>query len=1093
MIDHETAPRVMRVFISSTFRDMQADRDELVKHVFPGLRALCESRHVAWSEVDLRWGISSEQHAEGKVLPICLAEIEQCRPYFIGLLGERYGWIPDAIAPELVGEEPWLATQSGRSVTELEIVKGVLADPEMAEHAFFYFRDAAYIDRLNPDEQRVSREIATPEEIAALGQTVADANAAERRAKLIDLKNRIRASGLPVRESYADPHALGELVRQDLTELIKRRFPPIEAPARFQREHDEQEFFAASRREVYVARESVFAELDDFADGSGKPLLVIGGPGQGKSALLANWIARQRARRPDVLVMPHFVGATMTSTDVTSTMWRLTYELRTHCNLPIETPRTPDALRTMFADTLRLAAEHQRTVLIIDGVDALTDNGKIPDMEWLPRELPDGMRLIASVGPGPAVSALLPGKWRTLPLGGLTSDECRQLTIKYLGQFAKSLSSEQLERISRSWLNSNPLHLRLLLDELRVYGDHDTLTKRLEHYLTATNTATLYQLILKRYEQDYDVDRPGLVRAAMRYLWASRNGLAEAELLDVLGEGSLDTLKPLPQAQWAPLRYAMGTSLLNRGGRIVFSHRALRKAVEDRYLDREEWRRHIHSKLAEYFNGYGVNDRTSEELAWQICEAEQWDYLAKLLTLPKYLEPTWRDRSDDVRAYWARIESRSTIRMPAALAPLIETENPGTELSRIVVELLSHFGYLEEASALAGRMVAALTGDEDRLLLARTLSLQASIQRERGILGSAQATYERMESLARQLDDRDMLVIAMLGRATTMLDQGALDASDALFEETERLALDIGDPHAAAIAMGNRAIILQAKGDDAGALQLRDREEALLRAAHDELSLARALGNRAIILQHMKQFDAAAEAYEHAEEIFVKLGDRSAIATTAGNRAALAIDRGDDDAALPLCREQQRLAREAGFVPMLERALNVELAILKRRGDEEGQRRILGELRALFAGRKDQTAQLDAMQARGNLLFEEKDFVALVALSREHAKLARDIGDLHSLQGGLGNECVALRALGRFDEALMRAKEQTAVCREIGETDLVVHSLFARLPLLINDMQDYAQATLVAREALDIATRAGLDEYAERAAVLIVRLDPSAR
>ena len=83
--------REIRVFISSTFRDMQEEREELVKQVFPQLRRLCESRGVTWGEVDLRWGVSDEAKAEGKVLPLCLAEIEHCRPYFIGLLGERYG------------------------------------------------------------------------------------------------------------------------------------------------------------------------------------------------------------------------------------------------------------------------------------------------------------------------------------------------------------------------------------------------------------------------------------------------------------------------------------------------------------------------------------------------------------------------------------------------------------------------------------------------------------------------------------------------------------------------------------------------------------------------------------------------------------------------------------------------------------------------------------------------------------------------------------------------------------------------------------------------------------------------------------------
>src|SRR6266436_4296809 len=89
-----TRARVIRVFISSTFRDMQAERDELVLRVFPRVRKLCEARGVTWGEVDLRWGISDEQKAEGKVLPVCLAEIDNSRPYFIGLLGERYGSLP---------------------------------------------------------------------------------------------------------------------------------------------------------------------------------------------------------------------------------------------------------------------------------------------------------------------------------------------------------------------------------------------------------------------------------------------------------------------------------------------------------------------------------------------------------------------------------------------------------------------------------------------------------------------------------------------------------------------------------------------------------------------------------------------------------------------------------------------------------------------------------------------------------------------------------------------------------------------------------------------------------------------------------------
>jgi hypothetical protein len=42
--------------------------------------------------VDLRWGITSEQTTEGNTINVCLSEIDRCRPYFIGVLGNRYGW-----------------------------------------------------------------------------------------------------------------------------------------------------------------------------------------------------------------------------------------------------------------------------------------------------------------------------------------------------------------------------------------------------------------------------------------------------------------------------------------------------------------------------------------------------------------------------------------------------------------------------------------------------------------------------------------------------------------------------------------------------------------------------------------------------------------------------------------------------------------------------------------------------------------------------------------------------------------------------------------------------------------------------------------
>jgi len=81
---------------------MQAERDHLVRLVFPELEQRCLARGGSFVAVDLRWGVTEEEAENGQALGICLEEIEQCRPFFVCLLGERYGWKP---LPPTVGQE----------------------------------------------------------------------------------------------------------------------------------------------------------------------------------------------------------------------------------------------------------------------------------------------------------------------------------------------------------------------------------------------------------------------------------------------------------------------------------------------------------------------------------------------------------------------------------------------------------------------------------------------------------------------------------------------------------------------------------------------------------------------------------------------------------------------------------------------------------------------------------------------------------------------------------------------------------------------------------------------------------------------------
>jgi hypothetical protein len=91
--------RVFRVFISSTFADLKAERDALQERVFPKLREHCAGSGYSFQAIDLRWGIGDEASAGQRTMRICLDEIARCqevtpRPNFLLLLGDRYGWRP---------------------------------------------------------------------------------------------------------------------------------------------------------------------------------------------------------------------------------------------------------------------------------------------------------------------------------------------------------------------------------------------------------------------------------------------------------------------------------------------------------------------------------------------------------------------------------------------------------------------------------------------------------------------------------------------------------------------------------------------------------------------------------------------------------------------------------------------------------------------------------------------------------------------------------------------------------------------------------------------------------------------------------------
>ena len=838
MIDLNAAEqrREIRVFVSSTFVDMQRERDHLMKVVFPRIRKLARERGVEFTEVDLRWGVTREQAEQGRVIEICLNEIERCRPYFIGLLGHRYGWAPAADDyhkhEAILRTFPWVRhdLEQGLSITEMEIQYGVLRNPEMLDRAFFYLRDEA----ASPEQFR--EHPGSPDEV-----------------KLSRLKSTIQQKAAC--RSFSDLAQLEEALEADFTAVLESGFPAVVPPSPLERARMDHAAFARSRLRVYVGGETYFGELDKHVEGSDGPLVLTGEAGSGKSALLANWIARYQQHHPDTFILYHFVGGAPDSTGHHALIRRIMEEMKDRFGVQEDIPTDQAKLTERLPFFLAPTPNAQRWVLVIDALNQLQDQENARWLGWLPTFFPENVRVLFSTLPGEALDALRKRGCRELDVNPLTMDERRTLIRNYLGVFTKEISPETIERIAADPESENPLILRTLLDELRVWGVHEKLDERIDYYLRTNGAAEFFDAVLTRMEEDYETERPGMVGEALSLLWAARRGLSEKEILDLTG---------VPALIWSPLYNALANHLVSRGGLLDFSHDFLRQAIERRYLPDEERKKQVHLRLAAFFERDRLGVRTLDELPWQLREAAEWG--------------RFRDYLTDVRVFMAlnKVTSRTGLVENLSWAA-IHTE---------VWNLLE-----ENTRAYTGGLIR----DGEKKKGADILDVVGGILRDCGVYPPAVRIWERCLTIRETIlgPNHPNVATGLNGLAELYRAQGQYAKAEPLYQR----ALEIWEAalgpnhHNVATGLNNLAALHQAQGQYAQAEPLYLRSLAIEAAALglNHPSVARTLNNLVALYQAQGQYAKAEPLCQRALEIWeAVLGpNHPDVATVLSNLAEL--------------------------------------------------------------------------------------------------------------------------------------------------------------------------------------------------------------
>ena len=129
---------------------MDAERDAVKFHVINKLNRRFRPYNISFQVIDLRIGINTQTlektEGENKVLEMCLSKIDQARPFFIVLLGNRYGWCPDDVRIETVLNRIGASAEKdaciGRSVTEIEIIHSLYKGDSAFLDSLFFIRSA---------------------------------------------------------------------------------------------------------------------------------------------------------------------------------------------------------------------------------------------------------------------------------------------------------------------------------------------------------------------------------------------------------------------------------------------------------------------------------------------------------------------------------------------------------------------------------------------------------------------------------------------------------------------------------------------------------------------------------------------------------------------------------------------------------------------------------------------------------------------------------------------------------------------------------------------------------------------------------------
>ena len=591
--------RCIRVFISSTFVDMKQERDILVSTVFPKLRRKAAERNVSLIDVDLRWGVTESESKERKVIDICIDEIERSHPFFVGLLGDRYGWAPaessDSDWSTVVSDKnKWVADliRQGKSITEIEIMHGVL-NAENQVHGCFFVKSCDE-EGIDPRQKK-------------LRTTVAE------------------QTKLPV-YTYAEPSELCDILERDFENLLDELYP-IDDCDNFGIQVEIQNNFICSLTEYYTPVPAV-TELYEKCKSKNGHVLLKGRTGMGKSTCMAQ-IVKELMVRDDCDVIAYFAGSNIHNTTFESAIDWISKSLSRLYGVDIPDVGIMDRLKTMVPKI----SFTKPLFIFLDGVNQYQYQVKdVGNFTWWPDWPSDVVCTFSSTDSDPIIKELAPMCTHVVTVRQMLIDQRLKLIERYMSPYRKSLNDHQYSLLLADTPLINNTHMfATLLDEVRRYGSYDSLDCFIQGLVSCEDALHFYDMLFDNQQDMFN--NADELADVLSLIALSERGLPESDLLSISRLSRLALSRILISNQ---------KSLSIRSGRVMISHQIFLDAVTERYLKDEDFVQNQREKIVmHYADDEAGNGKTAEsvsEMCYQYYMLGYYDELYELMAEPWVFE-----------------------------------------------------------------------------------------------------------------------------------------------------------------------------------------------------------------------------------------------------------------------------------------------------------------------------------------------------------------------------------------------------------------------------------------------------------------------